>query len=362
MSTNKPTTATENPIPDESSTDVGVVPLSPEEVLKKLDILEQVFIPHPEAKEVLEALEKLRRYGCPGSKLSRAARCLLLTGPSGTGKSTLLRRWENNFPLVETPEGDRQPVLYVELPSRCTTKALAENMLRALHLPEAMASKGTEVALMERVKHHLRHQGVEVVILDEVQHLIESRGQNGVYRAADFVKSLLNAAICPVVLAGTPEATAIFEENEQLKRRAAGQHALKAFNWEVSEDRAIFGAILTAYEKQLPLPEASNLGTDKTLAFRIHYFATGRIGRAIDFLHAATINALEKGATCLNLEVLDATAAVFPETQEFNRVNPFGNVDLSTLKAQPGPDELPSRKTRLRKGKRKLKQSDLLAA
>ena len=62
------------------------------------------------------------------------------------------------------------------------------------------------------------------------------------------------------------------------------------------------------------------------------------------------------------MDVLHATAAVFPETQEFNRVNPFGNVDMSTLKAQPGSDELPSRKTRLRKGKRKLKQSDLLAA
>ncbi len=361
--TNTTATNTASQPADASTSSEAVVRLTPEEIRGKLESLKRLYIPHPEVKRILEALERLRKFGNPDGGLPSPARCLLLTGPSGSGKSALLRRWMSNFPAQQTPLGDRQEVLYVEVPARCTTKNLAENMLRALNLPDNIAGKGTEVTQMERVKHHLRHQEVKVVILDEVQHLIDSGSRNVIYRAADFVKSLLNAAICPVVLAGMPEATAIFTENEQLKRRAFGQYALNAFNWEDSAERSIFRAVLAAYEEQLPFEAPSNLGRDKALAFRLHCFSGGKVGRAIDFLYAATINALETGASSLSMEILHETAAYFPGANDYGQVNPFGDIDLETLRSQPNEDDgIPSRKTRLRKGKRQLKQSDVLAA
>lgn len=348
---------------DDTPSSEEAIRLTADEIREKLGSLKRLYIPHPEANRVLEALERLRQYGNLGDGLGGPARCVLLSGPSGSGKSALLRRWMSKFPAQQTPIGDRQEILYVEVPARCTTKNLAENMLRALNLPESLAGKGTEVALMERVKHHLRHQEVKVIILDEVQHLIDSGSRNVIFRASEFVKSLLNAAICPVVLAGMPEATAIFSENEQLKRRAFGQYALNAFNWEDSGQRNVFRAVLAAYEEQLPLAVPSNLGRDKSLAFRLHCFSGGKVGRAIDFLYAATINALETSASNLSMEVLYDTAAYFPGVNDYGRVNPFGDIDLEALQSQPSEEDgVPSRKTRLRKGKRQLKQSDVLAA
>ncbi|MEO3432313.1 TniB family NTP-binding protein [Inquilinus sp. CAU 1745] len=331
-----------------------------EEYEQKIRGLKRVYVPHPVARHVLNSLDRLMRYGNLGLEVGSPSRCVLLTGLSGSGKTALLLRWARQFGVDTAGLKDRLGVLYVEVPPSCTPKALAEHMLRALGVPEALVAKGTEVSLTERVKHHLREQEVRVVILDEFQHLIDSKSQRVIYRAADFVKGLLNAAICPFVLAGTPEAAAVYEENVQLKRRSVGRYSLKPFDWNVQAEQDFFRAAIDEYEPHLPFGKPSRLAR-KSIALRIHYFSNGLFGRAVDLLVAAAIRGLEEGAECLSDDLLRETVEDFRDDTNPDWFNPFDSEELKPLKA-PEVDERRSRVTRLRKGKRAVRQADVLPA
>lgn len=340
-----------------------LLPKNPEDALldgfeQKIRALKKVYIPHPRAQRVLKALDRLMRYGNLGLEVGSPARCVLLTGLSGSGKTALLLRWARQFRVETTGLKDRRPVLYVEVPPNCTPKALSEHMLRALGIPEDFVARGTEVSLTERVKHHMREQGVRVVILDEFQHLIDSKSQRVIYRAADFVKGLLNAAICPFVLAGTPEAAAVYEENVQLKRRSVGRYSLKPFDWNVQADQDLFRRAFDEYEKHLPFAKPSGLAR-KSIALRLHYFSSGLFGRGVDLLVATAIRGLEEGAECIDLDLLRETAEDFRDEDDPDWFNPFDDSELQQLEA-PKLDERRSRVTRLRKGKRKVRQADVL--
>ena len=328
------------------------------ERVQKIRDLKKIFVPYPGTERVTHALNHLLHYGNVGMEVGSPARCLLLTGPSGSGKTALLHRWSAAFPRVEESLKTVCPVLYIEVPPNCSPKALAEHMLRGLGVPEAFVAKGTEVSLTQRVKHHMREQEVRMVILDEFQHFINSENHRIIYKAADFVKGLLNAAICPFVLAGTPEAAAVYEENVQLMRRSFGRHMLKSFDWNCPEDCDLFRRFLDEYEQKLPFKEPSNLAR-KAIALRIHYFSRGLLGRAVDLLVAATIHALEAGEPCISHDVLRETVENFRDDADPNWLNPFDEPELQPLGTLK-PAEAPTRVTRLRKGARKPKQSDLL--
>lgn len=288
---------------------------------QQLRPLKQVYVPHRDAKRIVAALDRLMLYGNISAGRASPARCLLITGESGSGKTTTVERWCRQFSVEETPEGDKRPVLYIEVPPKCTTKSLAENMLRAMGLADALASRGSEAALTERVKHHLREQEVQVVVLDEVQHLVDTKSRRVISSAADFVKTLLNSNSCPIVLAGMPEARVIFEVNEQLARRALGRFVLGRFDWSNEEHQTYFAAILAACEKHLPFSNPSNLSMDVDAAYGIWQFSEGVVGRAVDFLYAACVRGLVDGAECLTKEILWETAEDFRESTEW--ANPF---------------------------------------
>ena len=264
------------------------------------------------------------------------------------------------FPKCEEPLKTKCPILYIEVPPNCTPKALAEHILRALGVPEELVSKGTEVSLTERVKHHLREQEVRMVILDEFHHLIDSKSNRVIHKAADFVKGLLNAAICPFVLAGMPKAAAVYEANVQLKRRSYGRPVLHPFDWNDPSQQDFFRGVLDQYEKKLPFNMPSNL-INPSVAMRIHYFSEGLLGRAVDLLVAAAITALEANEPCISYSILRETVENYRDDNDTNWFNPFDEPELKPL-GTVTLDEMPHRVTRLRKGERQTKQADLLRA
>lgn len=337
---------------------VGTEPDRLHERVQKIRDLKKIFVSYPDTERVTQALNHLIHYGNVGMEVGSPARCLLLTGPSGSGKTALLHRWSAAFPKVEESLKTVCPVLYIEVPPNCSPKALAEHMLRGLGVPEAFVAKGTEVSLTQRVKHHLREQEVRMVILDEFQHFINSENDRIIYKAADFVKGLLNAAICPFVLAGTPEAAAVYKENVQLMRRSFGRYSLKPFDWNCQRDCDYFRLVLDEYDKKLPFGKKSKLA-DMATALRIHYFSRGLLGRAVDLLVAATIHALEADEPCISHDVLRETVENFRNDADPNWLNPFDEPELQPLVILE-PAVAPTRVTRLRKGGRKPKQSDLL--
>ena len=106
------------------------------------------------------------------SKVAEEPQCMSLEGPTGAGKTTLIKDYARQFPRHETGPATLIPVFYLETPSPVTVKGLAQKMLEELGDPAA--HKGNQPALNSRLIHLIRECGVELVILDDFQHLIDS--------------------------------------------------------------------------------------------------------------------------------------------------------------------------------------------
>jgi hypothetical protein len=332
-----------------------------EEFARKIGALRRVYIPYPNAIGIMRKLDRLMRYGNSGAPVGSPARCFLLTGQAGSGKSALLRHWASKFVPDFSGLKDRRPVLYVEVPPNCKPKALAEQMLRALGMPEEVAKKGTEVSLTERVVHHLREQQVQVVVLDEFHNFINSDNDRVIYKAADTVKRLLNAGTSSFVLAGKPEAAIVYETNEQLMRRSAGRSMLKPFDWNDSKDQDFFRRALAEYERNLPFAEPSGL-IRKAVALRLHHFARGLLGRTVDLLVEATALALERRSPCLGYDVLRETVENFRDDAKPDWFNPFDDTELKPLTKEQLEQEERGRVTRLHKRGSRDERAETLAA
>lgn len=333
-------------------------PVNDNSPFEKIESLRNSFVAYPRIKEISRALERLLIFGNAGAAAGSPARCMLLTGTSGSGKTALLKKFASKHPPYRQDGRLICPVLYVEVPSNCKLGVLAENIMRALEVPEAIALRGTTASKTDRAKHYLREQGVKLVILDEFQHMLKSENQKVIFEAADYVKSLLNEAICPFVLAGTDAAKKVYRENEQLQRRSFGVRELKPFDWYDATDRGSFVHILARHQKSFPVELETPLFSEK-MAYRIHAIAKGNLGRAIDFIYALASRAVHEGRQKITVSLMREVADDFRDFANPEWVNPFDveDADVKPVEVEP----VQERVTTLGRRKRQITAADLAA-
>lgn len=273
------------------------------------------FIAYPRLQDAYREIDDLR---CTGRN-DEGANCQLLTGPTGVGKSVLIRQYVSAFPMRSEPERDVRPVVLVQTPDRGRSKWIAEALLRQLGDPKP--TQGTEEDMKGRVYHLLQEQRTELVIFDEVQHV----ARRDLYEAADFFKGLLNNGGCPILLAGLPDAIDLLRANDQLDRRSRPMIRLPAFDWFDEGDREIFRSLLKTLER-LRAKEIAPCGlASLPVAVRMHLASGGVFGRVTQLQdRVAQLNRMtgEMGTT------LDLLARAYEEfaqqkPHDYPRENPF---------------------------------------
>ncbi len=276
-------------------------------------------------------------------------RCILICGDTGSGKTSLLRRFSLPFQERVTPEADILPVLQVVCPAKCTIKSLAETML--VQLGDPRPGLGTVPSLTRRVLTLLEGRGVEIVLLDEFQQLVDHRTERVAVEVSDWVKSLLNGGPCPIALVGMPGAERVLDANPQLARRCMARVGLTEFDPGSEQDRLEFRNILGRLEKVLDLPQSSGLHR-ADLSLRIQVATGGLLGGVAALLSNALRLAEDRRMSCLDQLVLrDAHEQSRPLGRRHWQ-NPF---DLDQPEPVVAGPELvngqPNRETRLRKRK-----------
>lgn len=184
-------------------------------------------------------------------RTARTAVGMFLSGHSGTGKTTLLRFYESNFPRREDAEGPTIPVLYVGTPSRPTIKNLSQAIIDETgdNVPRGSAEDKTKhiCGLFERC-------GVEVLIIDEFQHFVEYGNRREARLASDWLKKLMDDTKVCVILGGLPHGASVIRDNIQLARRFSAQHEVMRFDWRNRGDCKEFVSILKHMHSRIPLP------------------------------------------------------------------------------------------------------------
>lgn len=177
---------------------------------------------------------------------------LLICGPSGVGKSTIIRQYSQHFPAYD--EGNRtvMPVLVVTCPSSATASGLMSAMFTAMHYPVPSRSDLADKTL--KVIKLIKLLGVQLLLLDEFQHAYYTATLPAFRQLIDTVKVVITETNIASVLVGLHEAHEVIATNEQVARRHSEKLEITPFKLEDDEDFKEFRSILKSYQAAMPLP------------------------------------------------------------------------------------------------------------
>lgn len=245
--------------------------------------------------------------------------CMTLQGVSNSGKTTLLKNFlAHDVPRLANTEGAR--TLYVELPSKCSPKSVAQAILQAMGDPAWFKGSGSD--LKYRIGKLIQKKGYCLLALDECQHLIEARSEKVLYDVADWLKSSINLWAIPVILSGLPKLQAIIEANDQLDNRTFRNAKLGPIDWSVGDQRRDYRLILRRIDECLPFAQRAHL-EDPTVAKTIHAFADGLPGKTAKLIIVAATIANRNGHQTITTESLGMAFDEQRRAQDESKTNPF---------------------------------------
>lgn len=156
---------------------------------------------------------------------TRAGHAVLVTGPSGAGKTTLVNRRLDAAPELQPFDdgyGNQvQFCLRVKTPSACNVAKLGAAILVASGYPLARMPPEDDIWLT--VHNRLKLKMHKIIFLDEFQHVLKGPKAKGAAHLTNKIKLLMEDPDWPVsiVMAGVPQVTEFIERDEwlQMERR-----------------------------------------------------------------------------------------------------------------------------------------------
>ncbi|NLW90800.1 MAG: AAA family ATPase [Syntrophomonadaceae bacterium] len=285
-------------------------------IAQRVAIAESIYIGYPRFEEILDKINYCHEF----SNITAEPECLLITGPTGAGKSTLKKLYERDHPRQILLSTTKVPILSGIIPVPATVKSLVQHLL--VQLKDPLALKGTAVAQTERLKMFLSDCQVELIVLDELQHFIDRDSKRVLKTVSDWLKALIEETRIPVVLLGLPEAEGVIDSNEQLSRRFANRYVLQPFLFDTREHIDEFRTFLHLLDTKLPLCKKSNLA-DFDMACRIYYATDGVVGYVMKLVRKATFYAIKSGTEKVDLPVLAHAFDRHVQSDKYQKSNPF---------------------------------------
>ena len=308
------------------------------EYRRRTGTLRHAFVMVTRAQEAMQRIRQL--HDAHGT--SRESDSLLILGLSGAGKSVVAWHYESLHPPYPAETEDEiitcYPVLTVKVPVDCSLKALAGAILAALG--DVAPTHGNQVEWTRRAVGRLHKHRVEVLIFSEFHHLINSKTEEVIEDAAEYLKSLLNENVCQFLLVGQPKGIRILRPDGQNERRGQGAFFIDPYDWSVEQDRKEFRIVLNEMEKALELPQPSRLGSYDN-ALRIYNFSRGLPGHASRLLVKALWIAMTEELPFISRPLLARAAEELRNPNRRRWFNPFleGAPAKPVAPAQLGDDE-----------------------
>lgn len=258
-----------------------------QDIQTKLKKLSEILVAHTKFANALARMDECLHL----SKFNNQPQCMMITGNTGLGKTTLITKFMERYPRTETEVTTRVPVFTADIPRPANIKGVISKMLEGLS--QRRVPNLTVTTLARQLNKLLIECEVQMIILDEFQHLIERNTSRNTEEVSDWIKSLINDTKIPVVLCGLPSALDVLRCNEQLARRFPVRWSLTPFIWQ--EDHTSFVSTLRMIDEQLPFTQSSNLA-NKDMPRRLMIASGGNMSVLMNTIREAAAYAIHDGA------------------------------------------------------------------
>lgn len=285
--------------------------------------LNTIFVISPKLNQILELMEDCRL----DSKLTNDPQCMLVTGDTGAGKTSLIEYYQKEKPNLEEKYASKIPILSTSLPESSTPITAAQQLLYDLGDPFYSKSDNI-IELTAKLVTLIKNCQVEMIIIDEFQHMIEFKTKKVLFRVADWLKMLIVRTKVPIILFGLPYSELILQTNKQLAGRFLLRQSLEPFRIKSKKNRPDFLSFLNAVDRALPFKNNSNL-TDLKIAKAIYVASKGNLRNLMVLINYSVKKSLKRGEAKLSIESLKYAADILNITSP----NPFTleNIELSDI-------------------------------
>lgn len=278
--------------------------------------LRKQFIEHPQAASAIDRIAAVHS----DSVSTGAGKGLALLGPSGAGKTTVLKEYLERHPSVLDGPNRRKPIIFAVVPSAPTPKSLGAATLAAMGDPLAHVTKHSAEEKQARIATLFQALHTELVIFDESQHLVDHRTASR-DAVTDWLKNLFNLTGVAVVLAGLKRTESLLSANEQLRRRFSATFYYDRFAARNEAESLAFANLLYSFAGGLPV--AALDFTEPSVLMRFHMASFGLIDYLIKVIDRAVQIARDRKPQEISLDTL---AQAFREevwSRAPNARNPF---------------------------------------
>lgn len=265
---------------------------------------EDKWIGYPKAQDIIDQLEDLMVY----PKSDRMPN-LLIIGDSNNGKTNILRRFSNRYPVdIDEETGSAlQPLVMVSAPSKPEESGLYIRLLEQMMVPY---SKNESVQVKaQKVIRTMSIRKTRMIIIDEIQHLIAG-SLNSQRTFLNGLKDLSNTLKIPIVGAGIEDAFHAIQIDAQLANRFKVE-VLERWKFNSKDTRQNFARLVISIEKRLPLAEPSYLYKQPNIE-RIYDWSEGLIGEAVSVIKQLAVYAIKNDLPKIDEIVFDSVKIVPP--------------------------------------------------
>ncbi|WP_422132808.1 TniB family NTP-binding protein [Endozoicomonas sp. ALD040] len=296
--------------------------------ISKLTKVRDCFIRSPYLDGILKTIHRNRMVSKCGGK----PECALIIGEPGSGKTTLMEKYEKDHPHEEESCRTRIPVFLSEFPLRTEPRQAAISLLD--DLGHELPPKGLSAPQLTKQLAKLMHEcEVEIALLDEFHHLIETKSYDVLHDAVTWVKTLINISKKPVVLFGLPYSRVILDYDEQLSGRFPIIRQIEPFRVKKDCDEKVFRTFLMMLSSELPFDKVIKLhGRD--FYPRLFAFSKGSMRRLRNLINFACEQAIFNNDSGLTLEHFSVAYNFYMQHIDERK----DEIDVSEpLSSQPNP-------------------------
>lgn len=252
-----------------------------------------VFLQTKSAVSVFERIDYCREVIVNGGE----PRCMLISGPSGVGKSRILEEYRNKNPPMKQVGFYQIPILLTRIAERPTIVDTAYQMLDDLG-QGAISHVNQERTLVRMLKGLLNKCKTEVIIVDEFQELIEFKTDEEIVRIANWLKHLSSEVRIPIILVGTCWSKKILKE-AQWESRMMYKISITPFSFDCQDNKTEYRQVLKGLAERLPFVEKPALDKNE-FAVPLIIVTEGKFRKLKWLLEDALHEAIKNGDNALH--------------------------------------------------------------